>query len=339
MGNTVQTSIYSAFYEFLNKNIYIFRVNEERAVWYYKNMDILRSFLCQVPELNIPVYDFIDTVQLRPITDEILSFFERNKESIIKAVKPIVEATKKAIEHRKRYALSAEYLVDSIVKLKPSDKIATTKHIIFKGYACLLSEDVDYDWNYYAKSYNHPKKTVTAREIWFREKGKPEHTETVALKSFRYNDVVKGFADFFKIPLATKNKFQTNPYFEVTKIKDTAKYTVYTQTFGGEVVGYVISDGKTTYHDDTKKAAVEGWKKKAALAQEKKEIKAGLRFTAAQLHEEYGFCRAGIHEFADACGLDTTKSYTQKELRTAFNKSPERRTLLIKYKSELSQIL
>lgn len=336
MGNTVQTSIYSAFYEFLNKNIYTFRINEERWVWYYKNMDILRSILS---DYKIPVWNFIDAVEVRPATDEILSLFEKEKERILKQVEPVVKATKKAIEHRRKYALSAEYLVDSIAGLKPANKIATSKHIIYKGYACLLSESCDYDWNYYAKSYNHPKKTVTAREIWFRKKGKPEHTEVIALNSFRYNDIVKGFAEFFKIPLATKNKFQTNPYFEVTKIKDTAKYAVYTQTFGGEVVGYVISDGKTTYHDDTKKAAVEGWKKKAALAKEKKEIKAGLRFTAAQLHEDYGFCWQGIHEFADACGLDTAKSYTKQELRTAFNKSPERRTLLIKYKSELSQIL
>lgn len=329
-------SIYSAFYEFLNKNIYTFRVNEERSVWYYKNMDILRSILS---DYKIPVWNFSDEVEVRPATDEILSLFEKEKESILKQVEPVVKATKKAIEHRKKYALSIEYLVDSIAKLKPSDKIATTKHIIYKGYACMLSEDVYYDWDFYPKSYKHPKKTVTAREIWFRKKGKPEYTECQGIKTFRYTDVIDGFAKFFKIPLASKNKLQTNPYFEVQKIKDTAKYAVYTQTFGGEVVGYVVSDGRTTYHDDTKKAAVEGWKKKAALAKEKKEIKAGLRFTAAQLHEDYGFCWQGIHEFADACGLDVTKSYTQKELRTAFNKSPERRTLLIKYKAELAQIL
>lgn len=277
-----------------------------------------------------------DYVREVEITDKIAEVL---KGKISEFVGQITEAVKKQDErdaYKNKWNADLWNKVSTFSQLTVSDSKREGKHIIFKGYKITLWETADYDWDYYAKSYGHPKKTVECREVLFYKKGK---TKRVEISSFRTTDIIKGVADFFKIPFAPKNRMQTNPFFVVTKIKDTSKYSIYTQTFVGEVVAYVVSDGKITYHDDTKKAAIEGWKKKAALAQEKKEIKAGLRFTAAQLHEDYGFCWDGIHEFADACGLDATKSYTQKELRTAFNKSPERRTLLIKYKSELSQIL
>jgi len=333
----MSTSIYSAFYEFLNLNVYTFLINEEREVWFYRNLDILWNVLRDLPQFKVLDFDFCGKVQRMECTPEISKLFYKKKEFIITAVQPIVKLTKKSVTFKKRYGVSLSNYVSSISKMKVGNEKLKPKYTLFKGYVCELWEQADYDWGYYAKSYHHPKKTVEKREIYFTKK--KGVCDSIEITSFRYKDIIEGFAKFFSIPLATKNKLQTNPYFEIQKIRKTAKYAVYSQTFGGEIVGYVVSDGKTAYHDDTLKAAKKGWQKKAALAAEKKEIKAGVRFTAQQLHENFGFCWAGINEFADACGLDTAKSYTKSQLRTAFKKCPERRTLLIKYKTELSKIL
>lgn len=209
---------------------------------------------------------------------------------------------------------------------------------LLNGVVISLQEEADYDWTYYAKSYGHPKKTVTGRFVKFWRKRGNKH-DRIEIEKFSTANIIEAVAKYFGVEKATFNKLQTSPYFSIEKRRETKAFTIYTQNFAGEAIGFCVSDGKTTYHANTQKAAVDGWREKVAKAKVAREIKSGVRVTAEVLHDRYGFCYPGIKEFATACDLDYHKSYTIAEIKKALASSPQRRMLMVKYKSEIETML
>lgn len=131
-------------------------------------------------------------------------------------------------------------------------------------YIIKVIEDADYDYNYYARSYGHPKKTVNNRFVNIYKHGTGRNAgcvvlaKSIEIDSFRQNNILQAIADYFKIVKPSKNKLQTNPFYEVKKINK----KLYCQKFGKEVVGYVAVDNDVYYHSRTKDDAICGLSKK-----------------------------------------------------------------------------
>lgn len=212
-------------------------------------------------------------------------------------------------------------------------------------YIIKVIEDADYDYNYYARSYGHPKKTVNNRFVNIYKHGTGRNAgcvvlaKSIEIDSFRQNNILQAIADYFKIVKPSKNKLQTNPFYEVKKINK----KLYCQKFGKEVVGYVAVDNDVYYHSRTKDDAICGLSKKIELLkkQEEKEKKQEekeerTRFSASFLHEHFGFCWQGMREFVESAGLDINKVYSLKELKNAVKTADK--DVVRKYTKELKAI-
>lgn len=222
-------------------------------------------------------------------------------------------------------------------------KVSVPEHLGANNY-CIIGnmifkaiEVANYDWNYYAKSYGHPKKTVTRRYVCVSKIDKFLHVKEVGMyiiDSFRTKDIMEGLAYILKVDMPHKDKLQTNKYYTVSRVKK----GVYKQKFGKLTVGYIAVDEKSgmTYHDKSKEDTVKGLDNKIK-AMRNQEVQDGrVKYTAKLLHTKYWFCMQGIKEFCDAAGLDINKEYSLAELKKAVKKVD--RYTIAKYRMELEKV-
>lgn len=235
-----------------------------------------------------------------------------------------------------RNHFSGRYMkyVDSIDKLKAGTWTEYDGKYIIK-----VVEDADYDYNYYAKSYGHPKKTVEDRLVCFYKRGTGKFAGVVVLAkqisidNFRQGSILAAIAEYLKIEKPKRNKLQTNAYYDIKK----AGNGLFVQRFGRQIVGYVAVDGDIAYHAYTKKEAIEGLERKIRLINAEAEKDAKTTYTADKLNARFGFCYQGMSEFCDAVGLDIEGRYSVKELKEAI-KTHDCKDVMRKYAKELKAI-
>lgn len=202
-------------------------------------------------------------------------------------------------------------------------------------------EDADYDYNYYSKSYGHPKKTVNGRYVIIKKlqtrgrlKGCIVSEKKYEIESFRQGNILAAIAEHFGIEKPAKNKLQTTAFYEIKKVNK----NLYKQVFGKQIIGYVAVDEKKSivYHSASRENAEAGLRNK--ILQFEKEVARTRRkvFTAEGLHEDFGFCYQGMREFAESAGLDINETYSLVELREAAKKCS--REVISKYSTELRKI-
>lgn len=220
-----------------------------------------------------------------------------------------------------------------------------------KDYACIVGpytfeaeEDIEKDWNYYAKSYGFPKVTVTGRFVNVYKNGK--RIDKIELDAFRGNWMIDTIAKVLNIqaPKVEKSlrKLQITKWTDVKPSVKRDGFQTYKLLLGKYVVGYVAYDNQHDihYHDDTLEASISGLKDKITkfIAEEKaKEAGLSKTWTAQQLNSTFGFCWPGMTEFAAACGIDRDKEYTVQQLRNAI-KGITDESVLRKYRRELLTI-
>lgn len=178
------------------------------------------------------------------------------------------------------------------------------------------SQDVDEDWNYYAKSWHSshgPKKTISNRKITFtRKHGKGTHSKSLLLDSWSGDYVAKAVIHFNLEPKKSKYplKLRLNKAFDVKRINTKKGYTFYKRTLLNEIIGYVIvSPDGVIYHDELYKNLVKGLHNKIRNSKRKKE---GL--VTYNKCRSLGLCKEGIYEFCNVYNLNVKGNYTIKEL-------------------------
>lgn len=204
-----------------------------------------------------------------------------------------------------------------------------------------VEEDADYDYNYYSKSYGHPKKTVNGRRVVIKKLSRRGRTKGCVvvdkeyeIDSFRQTNILGVIASHFGLEKPNKNKLQTSPFYEVKKVKK----GLYKQLFGKQIVGYVAVDDATgmVCHGSTEETALKGLIRKNESFKRENERVNRKTLTAEYLHEEFGFCAQGMREFAESAGIDVNGQYSINELRAAAKKA--NRDVVRKYSSELRKI-
>lgn len=232
----------------------------------------------------------------------------------------------------KRDHFSGKYMsyVDSIDKLQAGTWTEYDAKYIIK-----VKEDADYDYNYYSRSYGHPRKTVTDRLVCFYKRGTGRQTgcvvlaKQISIDNFRQGSILDAIAGYLKIAKPSKNRLQTSAYYDIKKVGK----GLFVQKFGKQVVGWVAVNGETAYHDYTKIGAIEGLERKVRLIN----AEAEKTYTAEMLNKKFGFCYQGMSEFCDAVGLDIEGTYTVKELKEAIDKH-DCKEVMRKYAKELKAI-
>lgn len=207
-------------------------------------------------------------------------------------------------------------------------------------YIIKVIEDADYDYNYYARSYGHPKKTVNNRFVNIYKHGTGKNAgcvvlaKSIEIDSFRQNNILQAIADYFKIAKPSKNKLQTSSFYDIKKINK----NLFCQKFGKQVVGYVAvdNDNNVYYHSKTKEDAICGLSKKLELLKKQEEKEARTNFSASFLHEHFGFCWQGMREFVESAGLDINKVYSLNDLKKAVKSADK--DVVRKYTKELKAI-
>lgn len=248
-----------------------------------------------------------------------------------------VEEAERGYAFLKKYGVS-ERNVEPLLTASKEDAV------ILGDYAFQSYEDVDVDWNYYSKSYGHPKVTVTGRGIYVYKKGK--QVDKIELDSFRGNWFIDSIAAYLKLeaPKVSKDlrKFQVTKWTDVKRSVCKDGYQTYKLMFGKWVVGYVAYNKvhDIHYHDNTLAEAIAGLNRKIAQFEEERkeeEKQASKVWTAKQLNARFGFCWQGMTEFAEACGINRDEQYSVAQLRAAI-KNISDNYVLTKYRRELRMI-
>lgn len=217
------------------------------------------------------------------------------------------------------------------------------KPCIVGDYTLVTVEDEERDWNYYSKAWHNahgPKVTVTYRGVRILHKGKEVATyEVEAFRTGYAMDVLAKHLNLKPAKVAKEMKhLQPSKWIELQKSVKRDGAQLYKMLLASEVVGYVAEDNeKNNYHGDSIEETLKGLKEKVAKIMEKTAKEAGIVYTAAQLHDRFGFCYAGMTEFCHATDLDIDGSYTLAQLREAI-KTHNCRVVKTKYFRELRQI-
>lgn len=118
---------------------------------------------------------------------------------------------------------------------------------IYADTIATVSYKDDIDWDYYAKSYKHPKVTISDRKISFKSK---EGIKEIDLDNFKGDFMLNGYIKAFNIkkisvPRAEK-KIQLNEYLGIKKISSLAGVDVYVRTLNNCIYDYCAVKDKTT---------------------------------------------------------------------------------------------
>ena len=215
--------------------------------------------------------------------------------------------------------------------------------LVVGPYAFRACEEISEDWDVYSKAWHRaygPKKTVDRRYVVVHKNGKPY--KKIDLQSWAGDWQYHVLCEVMnlqpvKVPTDLK-KVQLKPYFGVRKGINRDGVQYYHVTAGRYAVilcGVDIATGME-YHDDTIEEVKAGLARKLE-AKKAEDSKLDKTYTAAGLHECFGFCNTGMRDFADACNIDVAGTYSVRELIAAA-KSAKDRSVIQRYHYELKTI-
>jgi hypothetical protein len=186
------------------------------------------------------------------------------------------------------------------------------------GRTVSVHEDVSEDWHYYSKAWHRqhgPKTTVERRYILIESVDGSR--ETVDVPAFRGNYLLSALAAHLALPKVKMTvglaSVQLYEYAQVELKHRVGDARIYTRTFAGTLLDYVVVAKGKTYHAETVAQAVAGWRnKERQRIEHESEL---LTYDVARTR--YGFCHVGISDFCEVNGLDIEASYTRQQVRDA----------------------
>jgi hypothetical protein len=204
-------------------------------------------------------------------------------------------------------------------------------HTTFKGYTITTSEDIDKDWDYYAKSYHYPKVTVSNRTIRLYT---VEKCIDISIEAYRGSWLINALVKQFNIqpvkcPAALK-PIQLNKYFGLNLIRKFGNAEIYERTLDGEHLDFCALHNGTTFHAETIKDAIAGCRNKQHAA-----AKFETEIINKQTGYDLGFCDPGMNQFCNDNNLDIEANYQRKELIKIVSAN---RSINKKYANELKQL-
>jgi hypothetical protein len=155
------------------------------------------------------------------------------------------------------------------------------------------SENRDVDWNYYAKSYCHPKVTVSDRKVRF-DNVKTQETKTLNLSGWRGNWILNSMLEGILEKKAGLMNIRLHGAFDVTLVRSIGSVKIYERTLCGDHEDFcAVALSGTTYHSDSMISAVRGLREKILATGRAK--RADL--ITWKLCKSLGFCSEGLNNF------------------------------------------
>jgi predicted transcriptional regulator with HTH domain len=210
-------------------------------------------------------------------------------------------------------------------------------------YAMKAVEEVSEDWEAYSKAWHRthgPKKTVDRRYIIVNKGGKLY--KEIDLNSWAGDWQYRVLRDVLSLQVVRVStdlrKVQLKPCFGVRKAIKRNGVQYYHITAGHYDIALCGVDTATgmEYHADTIEEVNTGLSRKLE-AVKVEEQKLDKTYTAIELHERFGFCNAGMRDFADACNIDFNGTYSVRQLIAATQEAKDK-NILRKYRTELKTI-
>jgi hypothetical protein len=256
-------------------------------------------------------------------------------------LKPLYELSNEYKAFTEKTGLSSEYFKCE-TSLFDLQNQGVSENYARVGDAYIIKyEDVSIDWHAYSKGWHNkygPKRTVEGRYISIFENGK---SVDIAVPAWRGNYLIDALASHYRLePVKVPKNLrgvQLNKYFSVKETRRVCGVIFYELTLMGDVVMYCAAAGGTTFHAETPAELLPGLKRKIRAEKEK----AAQTYTAAILHEKYGYCRPGMSAFAAAAGIEYDGEYTISELRDAAKNPADKEAMadvISRYSSELRKI-
>ncbi len=193
-------------------------------------------------------------------------------------------------------------------------------------WAIRVEENITYDYDFYAKSYGHPKKTVESRKVLIRRiapagsqfPGTLESRD-VDVDAFRGNYLLTALQSAGILPtLKTQMALRLNSAYEIATVRDGRLLKIYERTLGGKHIDYCAKAGDYIFHAVTVREAIAGLRKKAASSQ----LRAKGHAIDWNLCKSLGFCDEGIREFARAFDLSLKGVYAPSEIEQRIRQNP-----------------
>jgi len=177
-----------------------------------------------------------------------------------------------------------------------------------------LSENREYDYHYYAKSYGHPKVTVSDRTVHIR-RVLPDGTmevRDVAVDAWRGNYLLNALITAGVVTRqdgARRMEVRLHPAFHLNVVRQGRSLTIYARSLAGTVVDYCATWHGLTFHAATPAAAVRGLRRKLQSVSAAKNAPINRA-----LGLKLGFCEEGMKQFARDFDLNLRGNYSAQQI-------------------------